>query len=54
MVRPRSSDEAARSCRQRVGCARLWVDQTANINGNYAISDEPLTEQEWVEKHVKD
>jgi hypothetical protein len=33
--------------------AGLWVDQTANINGNYAISDKPLTEQEWVEKHVK-
>ena len=23
--------------------AGLWVDQTANINGNYAISDKPLT-----------
>jgi hypothetical protein len=34
--------------------AGLWVDQTANINGNYAISDKPLTEQECVEKHVKD
>jgi hypothetical protein len=33
--------------------AGLWVDQTANINGNYAISDKPLSEQEWVEKHVK-
>jgi hypothetical protein len=32
---------------------KLIVDQTANINGNYAISDKPLTEQEWVEKHVK-
>jgi hypothetical protein len=34
--------------------AGLWVDQTVNINGNYAICDKPLTEQEWVEKHVKD
>ncbi|MFZ1093794.1 MAG: hypothetical protein WAN75_32055, partial [Xanthobacteraceae bacterium] len=33
--------------------AGLWVDQTANINGNYAISDKPLTEQEWAERHVK-
>jgi hypothetical protein len=33
--------------------AGLWVDQTANINGNYAISDKPLTEEEWVEKHVR-
>jgi hypothetical protein len=33
--------------------AGLWVDQTANINGNYAISDKPLSEQEWVEKHDK-
>jgi hypothetical protein len=33
--------------------AGLWVDQTANINGNYSISDKPLTEQEWVEKHIK-
>jgi hypothetical protein len=33
--------------------AGLWVDQTANFNGNYAISDKPLNEQEWVEKHVK-
>ena len=30
-----------------------WVDRAENINGNYAISDKPLTEQEWVEKHVK-
>jgi phage terminase small subunit len=33
--------------------AGLWVDRAENINGNYAISDKPLTEQEWVEKHVK-
>ena len=32
--------------------AGLWVDQTANINGNYAISDKPLTEQEWAEQHT--
>jgi hypothetical protein len=33
--------------------AGLWVDRAENINGNYAISDTPLSEQEWVEKHVK-
>jgi hypothetical protein len=33
--------------------AGLWVDRAENLNGNYAISDKPLTEQEWVEKHVK-
>jgi phage terminase small subunit len=33
--------------------AGLWVDRAENINGNYAISDKPLSEQEWVEKHVK-
>ena len=33
--------------------AGLWVDRAENINGNYAISDKPLTEQEWVEKHVR-
>ena len=32
--------------------AGLWVDRAENINGNYAISDKPLSEQEWVEKHV--
>jgi hypothetical protein len=32
--------------------AGLWVDRAENLNGNYAISDKPLTEQEWVEKHV--
>jgi hypothetical protein len=31
----------------------LWVDRSENLNGNYAISDKPLSEQEWVEKHVK-
>jgi hypothetical protein len=30
--------------------AVLWVDRAENINGNYAISDKPLSEQEWVEK----
>jgi hypothetical protein len=34
--------------------AGLWVDRAENINGNYAISDKPLSEQEWVEKFVKD
>ena len=33
--------------------AGLWVDRSENLNGNYAISDKPLSEQEWVEKHVK-
>ena len=33
--------------------AGLWVDRAENLNGNYAISDKPLSEQEWVEKHVK-
>ena len=33
--------------------AVLWVDRAENINGNYAISDKPLSEQEWVERHVK-
>jgi hypothetical protein len=27
--------------------AVLWVDRAENINGNYAISDKPLSEQEW-------
>jgi hypothetical protein len=31
--------------------AVLWVDRAENINGNYAISDKPLSEQEWVEKY---
>jgi hypothetical protein len=34
--------------------AGLWVDQTANLNGNYAISDKPLTDEEWAERFVKD
>jgi hypothetical protein len=33
--------------------AGLWVDRAENLNGNYAISDKPLTEQEWAERHVK-
>ena len=33
--------------------AGLWVDRAENLNGNYAISDKPLSEQEWVERHVK-
>jgi hypothetical protein len=32
--------------------AGLWVDQTANLNGNYAISDKPLTDEEWAERHT--
>jgi hypothetical protein len=34
--------------------AGLWVERAENLNGNYAISDKPLTDEEWVEKHVKD
>jgi hypothetical protein len=34
--------------------AGLWVDRAENINGNYAISDQPLSEQEWAERYVKD
>ena len=34
--------------------AGLWVDRAENLNGNYAISDKPLSEQEWVEEFVKD
>jgi hypothetical protein len=34
--------------------AGLWVDRAENLNGNCAISDKPLSEQEWVEKFVKD
>jgi hypothetical protein len=26
----------------------------ANLNGNYAISDKPLTGEEWAERYVKD
>jgi hypothetical protein len=33
--------------------AGLWVDRAENLNGNYAISDKPLSEQEWAERHVK-
>ena len=33
--------------------AGLWVDRSENLNGNYAISDKPLSEQEWAERHVK-
>jgi hypothetical protein len=36
-----------------VKLAGLWVDRSESLNGNYAISDKPLSEQEWVEKHVK-
>ena len=28
--------------------AGLWVDRSENLNGNYTISDKPLSEQEWV------
>ena len=33
--------------------AGLWVDRAENLNGNYAISDKPLSEQECAERHVK-
>ena len=32
--------------------AVLWVDRAENINGNYAISDKPLSEQEWEDQYV--
>jgi hypothetical protein len=34
--------------------AGLWVDRAENLNGNYAISDKPLTDEEWAERFVKD
>jgi hypothetical protein len=34
--------------------AGLWVDRAENLNGNYAISDKPLTDEEWAERYVKD
>ena len=32
----------------------LWIErqQSENTNVNYAVSDEPQTEQEWAERHV--
>ena len=33
--------------------AGLWVDRAENINGNYAISDKPLSEQEWEDQYVR-
>ena len=34
--------------------AGRWVERTEqnNANVNYAVSDQPMSEQEWVEKHV--
>ena len=34
--------------------AGRWVERTEqnNANINYAVSDQPMSEQEWVEKHV--
>jgi hypothetical protein len=32
--------------------AGLWVERAENLNGNYAISDAPHTEQEWLDRHV--
>ena len=34
--------------------AGRWVERTEqnNTNINYAVSDQPMSEQEWVEKHV--
>jgi phage terminase small subunit len=34
--------------------AGRWVERTEqnNTNVNYAVSDQPMSEQEWVEKHV--
>jgi len=35
--------------------AGFWVDrnESANTSMNYAISDQPLTEEDWVKRHVK-
>jgi len=35
--------------------AGFWVDRSENMNTNvnYAISDEPISEAEWVKRHVK-
>ena len=33
--------------------AGLWVDRSENLNGNYAISDKPLSEQEWAERSIR-
>jgi hypothetical protein len=33
--------------------AGLWVDRAENINGNYAISDKPLSEQEWEDQYAR-
>jgi hypothetical protein len=33
--------------------AGLWVERAENLNGNYAISDAPLSEEEWLARHVK-
>jgi hypothetical protein len=33
--------------------AGLWVDRSENLNGNYAISDKPLSEQEWKDQYVR-
>jgi hypothetical protein len=34
--------------------AGLWVErqEAQNTNMNYAISDQPMTDEEWVAKHV--
>jgi phage terminase small subunit len=34
--------------------AGFWVDRAENLNGNYAISDKLLTDEEWAERFVKD
>jgi hypothetical protein len=33
--------------------AGLWVDRSENLNGNYAISDKPFSEQEWEDQYVR-
>jgi hypothetical protein len=59
-------EEAAQLARQSDQCsaviaaltakaklAGLWVERAENLNGNYAISDAPLSEEEWLARHVK-
>lgn len=30
----------------------MFVERTENLNTNYAVSDEPTSEQEWAEQHA--
>ena len=33
--------------------AGLWVDRAENINGDYGISDKPLSEREWEDQYAR-